>query len=110
MADLRAILALAGPQPGGEASPFSSLVLMGLIFGIFYFILIMPMRNKQRKLEELVKALKTGDKVVINPGILGVIVRVEDDVFRVRVDDNTTFRVLKGAIAGLQASPPSEKN
>jgi len=112
MADLRAILALAGPQPGGESNPFSSLLLMGLIFGIFYFILILPMRNKQRKLEDLVKALKAGDKVVINPGILGVIVRVEDDVFRVRIDEKngTTIPVLKGAIAGLQASPQAEKN
>lgn len=111
MSDLRASLALAGPQSGGEASPVSSLVLMGLIFGIFYFILILPMRNKQRKLEDLVKALKTGDKVVINPGILGVIVRVEDDHFRVRVDEKngTTIPVLKSAIAGLQ-TPPSEKN
>ena len=100
MSDLCAILALAGPQSGGEASPISSLVLMGLIFGIFYFILILPMRNKQRKLEDLVKALKTGDKVVINPGILGVIVRVEDDHFRVRVDEKngTTIPVLKSAI------------
>jgi preprotein translocase subunit YajC len=103
------ILALAGPQPGGEQNPFSSLILMGLIFAIFYFVLIMPMRNKQRKLEDLVKGLKSGDKVIVNPGIFGVIVGVEDDAFQVRVDEKTRIKVLKTAIAGLQAAPDTEK-
>jgi preprotein translocase subunit YajC len=99
------LLGLAGPTAGGEPSPYASLVLMGLIFGIFYFVLIMPMRKKQRKLEELIKALKTGDKVIVNPGIFGVIVGVEDDAFQVRVDDKTRLKVLKSAVAGLQGPP-----
>lgn len=103
------ILALAGPQPGGEQNPFSSLILMGLIFAIFYFVLIMPMRNKQKKLEDLVKGLKSGDKVIVNPGIFGVIVGVEDDAFQVRVDEKTRIKVLKTAIAGLQGAPDTEK-
>lgn len=103
MSELLTTLALAGPQPAGEPSPFSSLILMGLIFGIFYFVLILPMRTKQRKLEQLIKGLKTGDKVIVNPGIFGVIVGVEGDSFQVRVDDKTKIRVLRSAIAGLQA-------
>jgi preprotein translocase subunit YajC len=98
------LLAL-GPSPEGEPPAFASLILMGLIFGIFYFILIMPMKTKQRKLEELVKSLKAGDKVIINPGIFGVIVAVEDDAFQVRVDDKTRLKVLKSAVSGLQAAP-----
>jgi preprotein translocase subunit YajC len=109
MVEPRMILALAGPQPGGEPNPMSSLVLMGLIFGIFYFVLIMPMRNKQKKVESQVKAMKAGDKVIINPGIFGVIVGVEDDAFQVRIDDKTRIKVLKSAIAGLQATPETEK-
>ena len=67
-------LALAGPTAGGEQSPYASLILMGLIFGIFYFVLIVPARNKQKKLEALVSTLKPGDRVIINPGIFGTIV------------------------------------
>jgi preprotein translocase subunit YajC len=81
------LLALA-PPPGGEGSPFGSLILMGLIFAIFYFVLIMPMRTKQR-----------------NPGIYGQIVGVEDDAFLVRVDEKTRIKVLKSAVAGLQGAP-----
>ena len=99
------ILALAGPAGGGEPSPYASLILMGLIFGIFYFVLILPMRNKQRKLEGLIKTLKAGDKVIVNPGIFGTIVAVEDDAFQVRIDDKTRIKVLKSAVAGLQGPP-----
>jgi preprotein translocase subunit YajC len=110
MADPRALLALAGSPSGGEAHPFSSLILMGLIFSIFYFILILPMKSKQRKLEDLLKALKAGDKVIINPGILGTIVGVEDNAFQVRIDEKTKIKVLKSAVSGLQGAPnPTEK-
>ena len=63
------------------------------------------MRKKQRKLEDLIKTLKTGDKVIVNPGIFGVIVGVEDDAFQVRIDDKTRIKVLKSAVAGLQGPP-----
>jgi preprotein translocase subunit YajC len=108
MADPRFILnlALAGSPQSGEGNPFASLILMGLIFGIFYFVLIMPMRNKQRKLEQLVQGLKSGDKVIINPGIFGTIEGVDDDAFQVRIAEKTRIKVLKSAVSGLQGPPP----
>jgi preprotein translocase subunit YajC len=110
MADPRILLALAGSPSGGEPPAFASLILMGLIFGIFYFVLILPMKSKQKKLEDLVKGLKSGDKVIINPGIFGTIVGVEDDAFQVRVDDKTKLKVLKSAVSGLQGPlPETEK-
>ena len=90
------LLALAGPPPGGE------LLFTGLIFLIFYVIVFLPMRGKQKKLDQLIKSLKNGDRVIINPGILGTIVGIEDDAFQVRVDDKARLKVLKSAVAGLQ--------
>ena len=58
MADLLSLLALAGPTREGDSNPMASLVMMGLIFAVFYFVLILPMRRKQRKLETLVKQLE----------------------------------------------------
>ncbi len=104
MAHTTSLLALAGPARPGEPNPFASLVMMGLIFAIFYFVLILPMRRKQKKLEQLVKALKSGDRVVLSSGILGTIVGSEDDAFLVRVDEKTRIKVLKSAVAGLQAT------
>jgi preprotein translocase subunit YajC len=107
--DPRALIAIGGPSPGGEPPAFASLVMMSLIFGIFYFVLIMPMKTKQRKLEELVKTLKTGDKVIVNPGIFAVVVAVEEDALTVRIDEKTKMKVLKSAVAGLQGPPEMEK-
>jgi preprotein translocase subunit YajC len=103
MIDPHILLGIGGPAPEGEQSPFASLILMGLIFSIFYFILILPMRTKQKKLEQLIQHLKAGDRVIINPGIFGTIVGVEGDAFQVRVDDKTRIKVLKSAVSGLQA-------
>ncbi len=107
MADPRLLLALAGPARPGESNPFASLIMMGLIFAIFYFVLIMPMRRKQKKQETLVNGLKSGDHVVLNAGIFGTIVGVEETAFLVRVDDKTRIKVLKSAVAGL--APGAEK-
>jgi preprotein translocase subunit YajC len=107
MADPRLLLALAGPARPGEPNPLGSLVMMGLIFAIFYFVLILPMRRKQKKLEALIKEVKTGDHVVLNAGIFGTIVGVEESAFLVRIDDKTRIKVLKSAVAGL--APGAEK-
>jgi preprotein translocase subunit YajC len=106
MADPRLLIALTGTARPGEPNPLSSLVMMGLIFAIFWFVLILPMRRKQKKLEDLVKQLKSGDRVVLSAGIFATIVGVEDDAFLVRVDDKTRIKVLKSAVAGLPCRTP----
>jgi preprotein translocase subunit YajC len=108
MAETTSLLALAGPARPGEPNPLASLVMMGLIFAIFYFVLILPMRRKQKKLEQLVKQLKNGDRVVLSSGIFGTIVGTDEDAFLVRIDDKTRIKVLKSAVSGLQA-PGTEK-
>src|SRR5262245_1721650 len=100
MADPRTLLLLAGQPPNGEPNPWPQFVLMGLIFAVFYFILILPMRQKQRKLEQLIQDLKAGDQVIISPGIFGTIVAVEPEVFQVKIDDKTKIKVLRSAVAG----------
>lgn len=108
MLEPRILLALGGGAPAEGESPLAALFLPLMMFSIFYFIWFQPMRAKERKLEDLRKALKSGDKVVISPGILGTVVAVETDVLQVRVDDKTKIRVLRSAVAGLQAAPATE--
>jgi preprotein translocase subunit YajC len=107
MADPRLLLALAGPSRPGEPNPLASLVMMGLIFAIFYFVLILPTRRKAKKLEALVKELKSGDHVVLNAGIFGTVVGVDEGTLLIRIDDKTRIKVLKSAVAGL--APGAEK-
>jgi preprotein translocase subunit YajC len=99
----------AGGAPGNGANPLLALLPQILIIvGIFYLLLIRPMRTKQKKLDALVKALKPGDKIILNPGILATVVGLEDEVVVVRLDDKAKMRVLRSAIAGLQGPPPGE--
>ena len=82
---------------------------MGIIFAIFYFILILPMKKKQKKLDDVVKSLKSGDKVIINPGILGTVEGVGEETLNVRIAEKTRIKVLRSAVAGLQDSSKMEK-
>lgn len=109
MFDPRILLALPGSPQGGDQSPLLGLLPMVAILAIFYFLLIMPMRNKQKKLEHMIKSLEPGAKVILNPGIYGTIEGVEDGLFLVRIADKTRIKVLKSAIAGLQGSAETEK-
>lgn len=99
MPDPSMLLAQAQSAP----APYEMLITMLLMMGVFYVVLVLPMRRKQRKLDDLVKGLKAGDKIVLSSGIYATVVSVEGETLRVRVDDNTRLKILKSAVAGLQA-------
>ena len=69
---------------------------------VFYLIVFMPMKKKQKKLEALITALKNGDKVITNSGIYGVIAGVKDRTFILKISDQVKIEVSKSAIAGPQ--------
>ena len=85
-----------------EPSLWLSLAPMLIIFAIFYFLLIYPVRKRQKALAELVDNLKRGDKVVTNGGIYGEVAAVDSGAIILKVSDNTKIKVAKSAIAGLE--------
>jgi preprotein translocase subunit YajC len=89
-------------------SPLVSLVPIFLVFGIFYFLLLAPMRKRQKALQKVVEGLKRGDKVVTNGGLIGEIAAVEDRIVHLKLGENMKVRVLKSAIAGLEGSAEPE--
>ena len=84
-----------------QPSLFMSLVPLVVIFGIFYLLLIMPMRRRQKKHQELLNQLTKGDRIVTTGGIFGTVVEVEGDVVTLRVADNLKLQVARSAVAGL---------
>jgi preprotein translocase subunit YajC len=98
------LLAQAPAQPSGIAL-FLPLIL---IMVIFYFLMIMPAQRRQKKIAEMLRNLKTGDKVITNGGIYGTIVGLEDDSVQLRIAEQVKIKVSRAAIAGLQAEPPKE--
>jgi preprotein translocase subunit YajC len=89
-----------GAEP--TQSIWVTMLPMVAIFAIFYFLLIWPVRKRQKALQKLVEDLKRGDKVVTNGGIYGEVSAVEGPVIHLKVADNMKIRVAKSAIAGLE--------
>jgi preprotein translocase subunit YajC len=94
----------AQAQPGGIAL-FLPLIL---IMVIFYFLMILPAQRRQKKVNEMLAALKNGDKVITNGGIYGTIVGLEGDTVQLRIAEQVKMKVARNAIAGMQAEPPKE--
>jgi preprotein translocase subunit YajC len=63
----------------------------------------MPAQRRQKKVGEMLRNLKNGDKVVTSGGIFGTIVGLEDDAVQLRIADQVKIKVARSAIAGLQA-------
>ncbi len=72
-----------------------------LIIVIFYVLLIRPQQKRQRQLQETIASLKTGDRVITNGGIIGVITAVRDTSFMIRSADKTILEIARSAIAGI---------
>jgi len=92
------LLAQAQPAPSALFQ-FAPIIL---VFGIFYFLLIAPMRKKQKALQALVENLKRGDKVITNGGIFGEVAAVEGSIVYLKVADSVKLKIAKSAIAGLE--------
>jgi preprotein translocase subunit YajC len=74
-----------------------------LIFVVFYLLLIRPQQKRQRELQETIKALQPGDRVITSGGIIGTITAVRDQSLVIRSADKSILEVTRSAIAGLQA-------
>jgi preprotein translocase subunit YajC len=99
------VLALS-PPPDGSPSLWVQLIPFLLILGIFYFVILMPMRRRQKKVAEFQGALKTGDRVVTTGGIYGQITKVSDATVQLQVAPNVRIEVAKATVGGLQGQPP----
>jgi len=87
--------------PGGPAA-WLQFVPMLLILVVFYFLLVAPMRKRQKELQQLVDKLQKGDKVVTNGGLHGEIAGVEGAVVLLKIADQVKVRVSKSAIASVE--------
>ena len=102
---LSSLLAQQGSSPPQDI--FGALLLpFVLVIGIFYFLVIRPMRKRQSSLEELISGLKNGDKVITGGGIYGTIAGIRDKTFVLKVADQMKMEISKNAVASLQ--PPED--
>ncbi len=103
---LTSLFAMTPPSDGGSGPGIGGLVLqLGLIFLVFWFVLIAPMRRKQKKHQEMLAAMKPGDKIVTNGGIYGTVTAVGDTTIHVKIAEQVKIEIAKTAVAGFQGQP-----
>ena len=98
-------LALAA-SPDGQVNPLIQLVPFALVLAIFYFVILMPMKKRQKKVQEFLSALKVGDKVVTSGGIYGEIAKMGEDAVQLQIAPNVRVDVSRAAIVGYQGQAP----
>ena len=102
---LTTLLAMAQPT-GATPSLLVQLLPFALILAIFYFIILLPMRRRQKKVQDFQAELKVGDKVVTTSGIYGVISKMGDRSIHIQVADKVRLEVSRAAIGGYQGQEP----
>ena len=83
-------------QPGG--SILTALFPFILVFVIFYLLIIMPSRKKQKKHQEMVGQLKPGDKIVTSGGIYGTVMGVKKDRIELKISSNVKVDITKNSV------------
>ena len=105
------LIGLLGPTPayaqgaaaGGGAGTFiTSFAPILVIFVLFWVLLIRPQQKRQKEHRLLLEALKKGDKVVTNGGLMGTVSSVTKDVVTLQVADQVRVKILRSEIMGMQ--------
>jgi preprotein translocase subunit YajC len=100
--ELPLLMGVPGAASGGSPTSMApTLVTFGLVFLIFYFLIIRPQQKRQRDTKKMLEALKKGDRIVTIGGIRGTITSVKTDVVVVKVDDNTKVQFSRSAISQI---------
>lgn len=103
--------ALMAPPPGqGDGNAWLQMLGPLLVIPAFaYFLLFRPARARQKQMQTMLDALKSGDKVVTTGGLLGTVVAVDKTVVQLRIADKVKVDVTRSSIAGLQDADTSSR-
>lgn len=95
---------------GGQTGALMWLPLL-FIVGIFYLLLILPQQRRQKRWQQMISSLKTGDRITTNGGIRGTIIAVKEDALHLRVPpDNLRLEVSKSAVASVAREEEPRKS
>jgi preprotein translocase subunit YajC len=87
------------------ASPLVQVIPFVLILAIFYFVILLPGKKKQQKVQEFLDNLKENDRIITTSGIYGQIARINGDKVQLQIADKVRIDVSKAAIGGYQGQP-----
>jgi preprotein translocase subunit YajC len=95
------LISTSGQQaaPQGQSNLLFGLLPFILVFVIFYLLIILPQRKKQKQHQHLVENLKPGDRIITNGGIFGTVMDVHPDRIELKIASNVKIDILKSAVA-----------
>ena len=94
--------AFAQEQGGGTGGLIGQLVFFIPLILIFYFLLIRPANQRQKKHKAMIEAVVRGDTVITSGGLIGKVVKVTDQELSVELAEGVRVRVVKGMIADVR--------
>lgn len=104
--DTPLIIAMAAPAESGT-SVWVQFVPFAMILAIFYFVILLPMKRRQKKVQEFQLSLKVGDRIVTTSGLYGVITKLSDDrSVQVQIAEKVRVDISRAAIGGYQGQDP----
>lgn len=90
-------------QEAGGAGLIWSVLPFVLIFGIFYFLVIMPQKKQRQQLQDLIAELKINDEIVTNGGVIGTIKEIRENSFIIYSAEKSFLEIGKSAVVGKKA-------
>jgi preprotein translocase subunit YajC len=101
-----ALLLAMSASPDSGVSPLIQLIPFALVLAIFYFVILLPMKRRQKKVDEFLNALKVGDKVVTSGGLYGSVAKLGDPSIQLQIAPNVRVDISRAAIVGYQGQAP----
>lgn len=100
MIDLAYAMGSGASGTGAQGGGLNVFVPIILMFAIFYFLLIRPQQKKAKEHQAMINALKKGDKIVSNGGLIGVISGLSDDTITMEIAPKVRVKITRGSVAG----------
>ncbi len=97
-------LAMTAPPPGGGG--LLGFLPFVMILAIFYFIILMPMKRRQKKVRDFQSALKVGDRIVTTSGMYATITTMNDRSVQVQIAEKVRIEISRAAVGGYQGQEP----
>jgi len=101
---------IAMAAPGQSAGGLWQFLPFALILGIFYFLILQPMKKRQKKIQEFQTTLSVGDRVVTTGGIYGQVTKLNEKTVQIQIADKVRIEIARAAIGGRQGEEPVVDN
>ena len=101
------VFAMGAAPEGGNV--YLQFVPFAIVLAIFYFLILMPMKKKQQKVQQFLDALKVNDRIVTTGGIHGQVTRLGEQSIQIQIADKVRIEIAKSAIGGYQGQEPVQE-